>query len=100
MSTAQPIPQPPPKFLVGNLRDIDPSLGTLSVVRLLQRYGEIIQLDVLGNRRLFVGSQRLVHELSDQTRFSKKVVAALEAVRHLTGDGMFLLLHVPRGSSD
>ncbi|KAJ9114036.1 hypothetical protein QFC22_005856 [Naganishia vaughanmartiniae] len=89
MPLAQAIPQPPPKPIIGNLRDVDPSLGTLSIVRLLQRYGEIVQLDILGHQRLFVGSQRLVHELSDQKRFSKKVVAALEEVRHLAGDGLF-----------
>jgi cytochrome P450/NADPH-cytochrome P450 reductase len=87
MNSTQPIPQPPPKPFIGNLRDIDPSTGTQSLVRLIQRYGEIIQLDILGNRRLFVGSQRLVHELSDQTRFEKKVVGALQQVRQLAGDG-------------
>ncbi|KAJ9114037.1 hypothetical protein QFC22_005857 [Naganishia vaughanmartiniae] len=84
-----PIPQPPSKPLIGNLLDIDPNTGLESFVRLIQRYGEIIQLDIVGNRRMFVGSQRLVHELSDQTRFEKKVVGALEQVRHLAGDGLF-----------
>ncbi|KAJ9108226.1 hypothetical protein QFC19_002473 [Naganishia cerealis] len=89
MVEPQPIPQPPPKPFIGNLTDIDPSTGTQSLVKLLQRYGEIIQLDMMGKRRVFVGSQRLVHELSDQTRFSKTVVGALEQVRALAGDGLF-----------
>ncbi|KAJ9093885.1 hypothetical protein QFC21_006258 [Naganishia friedmannii] len=83
------IPQPPSKLIIGNLLDIDPNTGLASFVRLLQRYGEIIQLDIVGNRRMFVGSQRLVHELCDQNRFEKKVTGSLEQVRHLVGDGLF-----------
>jgi cytochrome P450/NADPH-cytochrome P450 reductase len=87
MVQAQRIPGPPTKPVLGNLTDVDAELGALSIARLIQRYGELIQLDFLSKRRLFAGSQRLVHELSDQTRFEKKVVGALEQARNLAGDG-------------
>lgn len=76
------------KPILGNLTDVDAELGALSIARLIQRYGELIQLEFLSKRRFFAGSQRLVHELCDQSRFEKKVVGALEQARNLAGDGV------------
>jgi cytochrome P450/NADPH-cytochrome P450 reductase len=73
--------------LVGNLYDINPESPIPSFVGLIQRYGEIIALDVLGRHIVLVGSQKLVHELCDQTRFEKVVKGALAEVRHVAGDG-------------
>lgn len=86
----KPIPQPPPKLLLGNLRDVDPEHGIDSIVGLIRRYGEIIKLQFpTGTKsgKLFVGSQKLVHELSDQERFEKVVQGALDEVRSIAGDG-------------
>lgn len=96
MVQAQRIPGPAPKPILGNLTDVDAELGALSIARLIQRYGEIIQLEFLTRKRLFVGSQRLVHELCDQTRFEKKVVGALEEARNLAGDGLSFSFHSVR----
>jgi len=86
----QPIPQPPPKLLLGNLRDVDPEHGIQSIVDLIRRYGEIIKLQLPTahkNGNLFVGSQKLVHEVSDQERFVKVVQGSLNEVRSIAGDG-------------
>ena len=92
MVEAQPIPGPAPKPLVGNLRDVDPELGALSIAKLIQRYGELIELNFMGKQKLFAGSQRVVHELSDQSRFTKVVTGALEQARNVAGDGKKSLL--------
>lgn len=87
MAQVRPIPGPAPKPFVGNLSDVDTSVMPPSIARLIQRYGDLIQLTFMGRRRLFAGSQKLVHELSDQTRFTKVVTGALEEVRNVAGDG-------------
>lgn len=93
MVQAQPIPGPAPKPFIGNLRDVDPELGALSIAKLIQRYGELIQLNFMGQQKLFAGSQRVVHELSDQTRFKKVITGALEQARNVAGDGQSARAH-------
>lgn len=86
----RPIPQPPSRPLLGNLTDIDKDDAIGSITQLIRRYGEIVKLQVPNgpkNGRLFIGSQRLVHEIADQERFEKVVSGALEEVRRLAGDG-------------
>jgi hypothetical protein len=89
----RPIPQPPPRPLLGNLTDIDKEDAIGSITQMIRRYGEIVKLQVPNgpkNGRLFIGSQRLVHEIADQERFEKVVSGALEEVRSLAGDGTFV----------
>jgi len=86
----RPIPQPPPKLLLGNLRDIDPEHGIQSIVDLIRKHGEIIKLKLPTSHKsgnLFVGSQKLVHEVCDQERFEKVVQGSLNEVRSIAGDG-------------
>lgn len=82
-----PIPHPPAKPVIGNLLDIDPENAIGSLVTLMQRYGPIVKLSIIGKERIFLGSQRLVHEISDQSRFEKLVVGALKEARNVAGDG-------------
>ena len=91
--SVRPIPQPPPKLLLGNLLDVDPEDGIRSIVDLIRKHGEIIKLKLPGshkNGKLFVGSQRLVHEVCDQERFEKVVQGSLNEVRSIVGDGEYL----------
>ncbi len=81
------IPQPRGLPLLGNIRTIDPDLPIISLYNLHLRYGEIYSLTLLGEEKIFVGSQRIVHEISDQTRFKKVVKGGLKEVRALAGDG-------------
>jgi hypothetical protein len=95
MTTEQelkPIPQPPTKFLVGNLGDLDPENAIRSMTGLIQQYGEIVKLSLIGREVVIVGSQALVNEVCDQTRFQKVVKGALGEVRSVAGDGMFFRL--------
>jgi cytochrome P450 / NADPH-cytochrome P450 reductase len=84
-----PIPQPPPSFLLGNLKDIDPSNAPASMWRLADIYGPIFKLSLAGRNTIVVSSYELVNDLFDWNRFEKPVNGALNEVRTLTGDGLF-----------
>lgn len=84
-----PIPQPTPSFLLGNLRDVDPTDAPGSFDRLAEIYGEIFQLDIAGRKTIVCSSYETINDLCDATRFEKPVQGALEEVRVLAGDGLF-----------
>jgi len=86
---AAPIPQPRPDPILGNLREIDVRAPAQSLMRLARTYGPIYRLRLPSGDRLVVCSQALVHEVSDDTRFDKKVHRALENIRDFAGDGLF-----------
>lgn len=87
--TASQVPQPPVKPLLGNLTDIDPKAPIQSIMRLARQYGPLFKLHVAGKDRYFASSQALVDELSDETRFEKAVIGALQQIRSFAGDGLF-----------
>jgi len=84
-----PIPQPPTKFLLGNLKDIDPLNFPGSLWRLHDIYGPIFKLNLAGRTTVVIGSYDLVNEVSDPNRFEKKVDGNLKQVRMLLEDGLF-----------
>lgn len=84
-----PIPQPPPKPLVGNLPDIDTSKGVLGMVEVAERYGPIVRFQIFNRSVVAVSSQRLVNEVCDESRFDKVLGNALREVRDFIGDGLF-----------
>lgn len=84
-----PIPQPPTKFLIGNLGDIDPTNAPASMWRLADIYGAIFKLSLAGRTTIVCSSYELVNDLFDWDRFEKPISAALEEVRALTKDGLF-----------
>ncbi|KAK5166584.1 uncharacterized protein LTR77_008127 [Saxophila tyrrhenica] len=88
-----PIPQPQPRFLVGNLFEMDPDFPSRSVQRMAKTYGEILQLQLPGRRIIVVSSQRLADEVCDQERFFKEPSRVLRELRPLTGDGLFTSAH-------
>jgi cytochrome P450/NADPH-cytochrome P450 reductase len=85
--TTKPIPQPPPKLLVGNLFDIDADVPSISLAKLIKQYGPLVKLKLINREFVIAGGQKYVHELCDQTRFEKIVKGALDEVRSLAGDG-------------
>ncbi|GAB7330350.1 hypothetical protein MBLNU13_g01982t1 [Cladosporium sp. NU13] len=89
MSTELPIPQPPTHFLLGNLPDVDSSHMLATYQHLTKQYGPIFALDMVRNRIVHCGSQLLVNDLCDDTKFEKFVAGALHQVRNLTGTGLF-----------
>jgi cytochrome P450/NADPH-cytochrome P450 reductase len=89
-SEAGTIPQPKPDPILQNIKDIDPHGPVQSMMRLARTYGPIYRLSLPGGARLVVSSQELVHELSDEERFDKRVHnTSLENIRDFAGDGLF-----------
>jgi cytochrome P450/NADPH-cytochrome P450 reductase len=89
LSQTAPIPQPKPDPILGNIRDLDPKAPVQSMIRLARTCGPIYRLSLPGGDVIFVSSQALVDELSDETRFEKGENQALENLRELAFDGLF-----------
>ncbi|KAF2196115.1 NADPH-cytochrome P450 reductase-like protein [Delitschia confertaspora ATCC 74209] len=87
--TTIPIPGPPAFPIVGNLPNIDTETPLRSFVHFADIYGPIYQLRLGANVLTFIASQALMNEVSDESRFSKCVLAALVEVRNGTHDGLF-----------
>ncbi|CAF3144371.1 unnamed protein product [Rotaria socialis] len=84
-----PIPQPPARFLLGNVNEIDPDRFLQSLQRLEKLYGSIYKLDILGNRIVVISSQEIVNMACDESKFDKKIGLALVELRAVSGDGLF-----------
>lgn len=93
LQTLKPIPRPKTDPFIGNLRQINPDKSVQSFTRLLAEYGPILEIDVPPlrgkGRMIFVGSQALADELSDEGRFEKRVHKVIEKSRNAAGDGLF-----------
>ncbi|KAL1741166.1 cytochrome P450 [Schizophyllum fasciatum] len=83
------IPQPAGWPFLGNIFEIDTSFSCQTFHRLMQQYGEIYQLNLMGRKLILVSSHALVNELSDDRRFKKAVGGALMEARNLLHDGLF-----------
>ena len=83
------IPGPPGLPLLGNVQDIDPEDPIQSLCNLTDIYGSCWTFSIAGNSRVVIGSQELMNEVSDESRFSKIVSSALKEVRNGTHDGLF-----------
>ena len=88
-SPSVPIPQPPPKPVVGNLPDIDSSKGLLGVAEVAERYGPIVRIQFFNRSLIVISSQQLVNEVCDESRFGKVLGVSLRQVRDFAGDGLF-----------
>jgi cytochrome P450 / NADPH-cytochrome P450 reductase len=92
MSTRHPfveIPHPKEKLLLGNLLELTGGHPIQNMMELAREHGPIYQLEFPGRRLVIVSSYELVRELSDETRFDKKVWRPLQNVRSFGGDGLF-----------
>jgi cytochrome P450/NADPH-cytochrome P450 reductase len=83
------IPHPRAKPLVGNMLSIDTKAPVQNLARLAKELGPIYWLDLMGVPLIIVSGIELVDELSDTTRFDKKVRGPLKRLRVLGGDGLF-----------
>ena len=88
-SATVPIPQPPPRPVVGNLPDIDSSKGVLGLVEVAEQYGPIVRIQFFSRSIVALSSQELVNEVCDESRFGKVLGVALREVRQFAGDGLF-----------
>ncbi|HZD47977.1 MAG TPA: cytochrome P450 [Silvibacterium sp.] len=89
MSSDVAIPQPPLFPVIGNLPDLGIDTPVQSLMRLARQYGPIFRFSVGGHSTIVLGSQALVDEVCDETRFAKKLHPALMRVRDIAGDGLF-----------
>ncbi len=85
----EPIPQPPTKFMLGNLLELLGDTHTQDIMKIAREYGPIFQLELPGRTLVVVSGHDLVDELCDESRFDKKVWSPLEKVRPFAGDGLF-----------
>ncbi|KAH7130800.1 NADPH-cytochrome P450 reductase-like protein [Dendryphion nanum] len=83
------IPGPPGLPLIGNVQDIDPENPVQSLCNLTDIYGPIWTFSITGSSRIVIASQELMNEVSDESRFTKIVSAALKEVRNGAHDGLF-----------
>ena len=88
MSTVS-IPQPPERYVIGNMAEIDPNDPLTSIGRLHALYGDIFRLKVPFSSLVVISSQELVHFASTDPRFDKKIGRPLMEVRNVAGDGLF-----------
>ncbi|KAI1814563.1 cytochrome P450 [Poronia punctata] len=86
---SQPIPQPPGLPLLGNIKDVDPSNTWWSLKKLTDKYGEIVQIKVLGKTIVFAASAALAEELCDEKRFRKFVGGPIVEIRDAVHDALF-----------
>ncbi|GER88865.1 NADPH--cytochrome P450 reductase [Dictyobacter vulcani] len=83
------IPHPKEKLLVGNLFELSSGRRVQDMMKLAREYGPIYQLNMPGRSLIVASGYELVKELSDETRFDKKVWSPLQNVRAFAGDGLF-----------
>lgn len=85
----EPIPQPRPRPLVGNVPDIGMKVPVQRMVALAGEWGPIYKLAFPGASIHVLSSEKLVAEACDETRFAKKVHGPLREIRAFAGDGLF-----------
>ncbi len=83
------VPQPPTRPIVGNIGELDSAAPIQSMMKLAKTYGPIYKLTIFGKDMYVVSSQELVNELSDETRFQKRIHGPLKEIRAFAGDGLF-----------
>ncbi|KAI0819916.1 fatty acid hydroxylase [Trametes gibbosa] len=84
-----PIPSPPALPFLGHITHLDKEIPQRSFDLLADQYGEIYKLDLITRQSIFLASYELQDEASNEKRFEKAVIGALEEVRHGMGDGLF-----------
>ncbi len=89
MSKTKEIPQPQGHPVIGNLLDIDGKAPIQGFMRMARTFGPIFKVSLGGRDAIWVGSQELVNEVSDEARFDKLVHATLYNIRDFAGDGLF-----------
>ncbi|KAI0356058.1 fatty acid hydroxylase [Trametes cingulata] len=84
-----PIPSPPALPFLGHITQIDREIPQNTFDLLADQYGEIYQLNLITRTTIFVASYELQQELSNEKRFQKTVIGAMQQVRNSMGDGLF-----------
>ncbi|MDT0122533.1 bifunctional cytochrome P450/NADPH--P450 reductase [Paenibacillus sp. RRE4] len=83
------VPQPKTYGPLGNLPQLNFDEPTQSLVKLSGEYGPIFRMDYPGRSELYISSEKYVAEVTDESKFDKRVWAPLAKVRAFAGDGLF-----------
>ncbi|KAI0631143.1 fatty acid hydroxylase [Trametes polyzona] len=84
-----PIPSPPALPFLGHITQLDRDIPQKTFDLLADQYGEIYQLNLITRQTIFLTSYELQNEVSNDKRFQKAVIGALEQVRNGMGDALF-----------
>ncbi|KAK3943363.1 cytochrome P450 [Diplogelasinospora grovesii] len=87
---ASSIPGPTPRFIIGNLLDVQDEVPIRALERLVDIYGPIYKLVLKGDDSIFVGGFDLFDELCDETRFFKIPPRVLTEDRPEGARGLFI----------
>jgi hypothetical protein len=85
----QPIPQPPPYPVIGNLLDVRGEAPVLNLMKLAETYGPIYRLRLAGPSMVALSSFELVDQVCDNDHFDKFLGPAIKTARAVAGDGLF-----------
>jgi cytochrome P450 / NADPH-cytochrome P450 reductase len=85
----EPIPQPPPYPVIGNLLDVRGEVPILNLMKLAEAYGPIYRLHLSGPSMVVLSSFELVDQVCDSERFDKFLGPAIKSARVVAGDGLF-----------
>lgn len=75
--------------LLGDVHRMKLNTPIQSAMRMSRELGPIFERKILGLRVVFVADADIVTELSDESRFAKKVLPFLVRLRGIGGDGLF-----------
>ncbi|KAK0645376.1 putative bifunctional P-450:NADPH-P450 reductase [Cercophora newfieldiana] len=89
MATEWSVPEPKGWPIIGNILDIDLSFPLGSFEKWADEYPDLFRVRFPGRNMIFVNTQALAHELCDETRFRKTVVASLVQIRNGVHNGLF-----------
>ncbi|MEJ4112993.1 cytochrome P450 [Corynebacterium kroppenstedtii] len=84
------LPGPRELPVVGTLKELNPLDLVTSLEKGADKYGEMYRhVFPDGRKVILVSSHRVVNELSDQTRFDKRIHGSFMEVRKFVGNGLF-----------
>ncbi|MCW3791966.1 bifunctional cytochrome P450/NADPH--P450 reductase [Paenibacillus sp. LS1] len=83
------VPQPKTFGPLGNLPQLNFEEPVQSLVKLAEEYGPIFRMEYPGRSELYISGHELVAEVTDESKFDKRVWAPLAKVRAFAGDGLF-----------
>lgn len=89
MTDVMRVPQPPTKPFLGNLLDVDTARPVQGLMKLSETYGGFFKVSIAGDDMYIAGSQEIVNELCDESRFGKKIDVTTEHLRAIVADALF-----------
>lgn len=85
-----PIPQPPPRRVLGNLPDLESDeVVIVRMTELAREYGPIYKLQFPQNELIVISGLEYVDQVCDDRHFDKMIGGGLMNVRAFAGDGLF-----------